>query len=68
MDISVSEHGHRQIWFNNWLYYNECSRQNGLWSFHLYLAAALKCPDIKGQLNQADKNLPTLSQVKYINK
>ena len=32
MGISVSEHGHSQIWFNNWLYYNEWPRQNGPWA------------------------------------
>ena len=34
MGISVSEHGHCQIWFNNWLYYSEWLRQNGPWSFY----------------------------------
>ena len=53
MGSSVSEHGHGQIWFNNWLYYSEWLRQNGPWSFHfICLGAALKSPDIKGQLKQ----------------
>ena len=33
--------------------------------FMLCLATALKSPDIVGQFNQADKNLLTLSRVKY---